>query len=184
MARPSACTGDPTTNSSNPARKFLHDSACAVRSPISRASEARRLAWSLFDHPCAASISSRVERRVWRAAPAGHGRDEGRDRRARLPVERAQIRERTGEGHKRVSKDRLTDEPVEELGHSLFARITRTGVNHETDDWPGDYDRLYALICKVVAQSNLIADAKPLLTRRLVERVAELERRWPKLKPR
>ena len=71
-----------------------------------------------------------------------------------------------------------------QLGHSLFARITRTVVNHETDDWPGDYDRLYALISKVVAQSNLTADAKPLLTRRLIERVAELEKRWPKLKPR
>ena len=83
-----------------------------------------------------------------------------------------------------LSKDRLTDEPVEELGHSLFARITRTVVNHETDDWPGDYDRLYALICRVVAHSKLSDDAKPLLTRRLIERLGELEKRWPKLKPR
>jgi hypothetical protein len=83
-----------------------------------------------------------------------------------------------------LSKDRSLDEPVEELGHSLFARITRTVVNHETDDWPGDFDRLYALICRVVAQSNLSDDVKPLLTRRLIERVGELEKRWPKIKPR
>ena len=78
--------------------------------------------------------------------------------------------------------DRLMGEPIDELSRSLLARITRTLLNHETDDWPGDYDRLYALICKVVAQSNLSADAKPLLTRRLIGRVADLEKKWPKLK--
>jgi len=82
-----------------------------------------------------------------------------------------------------LSKDRSTDEPVEKLSHSLFVRIARTVVNHETDDWPGDYDRLYALICRVVAQSNLSDDAKPLLTRRLIKRLSELEKKWPKPKP-
>ena len=52
----------------------------------------------------------------------------------------------------------------------------------ETDDWPGDYDRPYALICKVVAQSNLSAETKPLLTRHLIERVANLEKKWPNRK--
>jgi hypothetical protein len=80
------------------------------------------------------------------------------------------------------AKYRSTDEPVEELSRSLLARITRTVVHHETDDWPGDYDRLYALICKVVAQSNLNADTKALLTRRLIGRVADLEKKWPKSK--
>jgi hypothetical protein len=75
-----------------------------------------------------------------------------------------------------------TREPIEELSRSLLARITRTVVNHETDDWPGDYDRLYALICKVVAQSNLNADMKALLTQRLIGRVADLEKKWPKSK--
>jgi hypothetical protein len=74
-----------------------------------------------------------------------------------------------------------TDERIDELSHSLLARITRTVLNHETEDWPGNYDRLYALICKVIAQSNLSANAKPLLTRRLIRRVAELETKWPKL---
>jgi hypothetical protein len=80
------------------------------------------------------------------------------------------------------AKYRSTGEPVEELSRSLLARITRTVVSHETDDWPGDYDRLYALICKVVAQSNLNADTKALLTRRLIGRVADLEKKWPKSK--
>ena len=77
---------------------------------------------------------------------------------------------------------RSTGDPIEELSHSLLARITRTVVNHETNDWPGDYDRLYALICKVVAQSNLNADTKALLTRHLIGRVADLEKKWPNSK--
>jgi hypothetical protein len=78
------------------------------------------------------------------------------------------------------AKNQSTGEPIDELSRSLLARITRTVVKHETDDWPGDYDRLYALICKVVAQSNLRAETKPLLTRHLIERVANLEKKWPK----
>ena len=80
------------------------------------------------------------------------------------------------------AKTQSTGEPIDELSRSLLARITRTVVKHETDDWPGDYDRLYALICKVVAQSNLSAETKPLLTRHLIERVANLEKKWPNRK--
>jgi hypothetical protein len=82
-----------------------------------------------------------------------------------------------------VSTDRPLGDPVDELCGALFARITKAVVNHETDDWPSDYDRLYALICRVIAQSSLSADAKPVLTRCLIERVAELEKKWPRLKP-
>jgi hypothetical protein len=80
------------------------------------------------------------------------------------------------------AKNQSTGEPIDELSRPLLARITRTVVKHETDDWPGDYDRLYALICKVVAQSNLSAETKPLLTRHLIERVTNLEKKWPKRK--
>ena len=81
-----------------------------------------------------------------------------------------------------LAENRSTGEPIDELSRSLLVRITRTVVNHQTDDWPGDYDRLYALICKVIAQSNLSADTKPMLTRYLIERVTDLEKKWPKLK--
>jgi hypothetical protein len=80
------------------------------------------------------------------------------------------------------AKTQSAGEPIDELSRSLLARITRTVVKHETDDWPGDYDRLYALICKVVAQSNLNVETKLLLTRHLIERVANLEKKWPKRK--
>jgi hypothetical protein len=80
------------------------------------------------------------------------------------------------------AENRSTGEPIDELSRSLLARITRTVVNHETNDWPGDYDRLYALICKVIAQSDLSADTKSMLTRYLIGRVTDLEKKWPKLK--
>ena len=79
-------------------------------------------------------------------------------------------------------ENRSTGEPIDTLSRSLLARIARTVVNHQTDDWPGDYDRLYALICKVIAQSDLNADTKSMLTRYLIERVTDLEKKWPKLK--
>jgi len=80
------------------------------------------------------------------------------------------------------AENRSTGEPIDELSRSLLARITRTVVNHETNDWPGDYDRLYALICKVIAQSDLSADTKSMLTRYSIGRVTDLEKKWPKLK--
>jgi hypothetical protein len=45
-------------------------------------------------------------------------------------------------------------EPLYKLCRVLFERITEAVVNHETDDWPRYYDRLSALICKVIAKSE------------------------------
>jgi hypothetical protein len=75
-----------------------------------------------------------------------------------------------------------SDDPIGELARCLLARIKKAVFNHETDDWPRDYDRLYAMICKVIAQSNLSAETKPLLTKHLIRCVAELEKSWPELK--
>ncbi len=72
-------------------------------------------------------------------------------------------------------------EPLDKLCCVLFERITEAVVNHETDDWPRYYDGLSALICKVIAKSDLSTDAKCLLTRRLIQHVAELEKWWPRL---
>jgi hypothetical protein len=77
-----------------------------------------------------------------------------------------------------------TDDSLEQLSRALFARITESVINHETDDWPGYYDKLCATVCQVVARSDLSSDAKSLLTRRLIEHVVELQRWWPKLSPR
>jgi hypothetical protein len=74
-------------------------------------------------------------------------------------------------------------DPIDELRRTLFARITETVISHETKDWPGYYDKLCALVCRVVAQSSLGAEPKAVLTRRLIEHVAELEKWWPRLKP-
>jgi hypothetical protein len=72
-------------------------------------------------------------------------------------------------------------EPLYKLCRVLFERITEAVVNLETDDWPRYYDRLSALICKVITKSDLSTDAKCVLTRRLIQRVAELEKWWPRL---
>jgi hypothetical protein len=74
-------------------------------------------------------------------------------------------------------------DPTEQLCRVLFARITETVISHETDDWSAYYDKLGALICRVVAQSSLSAEAKAVLTRQLIEHVIELEKWWPRLKP-
>ena len=75
-------------------------------------------------------------------------------------------------------------DPVDELTRALSARITTAVVGHDTDDWPSYYDRLYALICKVVAQSNLGADTKLVLTKRLIDHVTDLEKNSVKSKVR
>jgi hypothetical protein len=76
------------------------------------------------------------------------------------------------------------DDPLEQLSRTLFARITECVINHETEDWPGYYDKLCATVCQVVARSDLGGEAKSLLTRRLIEHVVELQRWWPRLSPR
>jgi|SRR6476661_2977189 hypothetical protein len=75
-------------------------------------------------------------------------------------------------------------DPVDEMTRALAARITTAVVGHDTDDWPSYYDRLYALICKVVAQSKLSADAKLVLTKRLIDHVIDLEKNGTKSKLR
>jgi hypothetical protein len=81
------------------------------------------------------------------------------------------------------SADPLIGDSLDELCRTLFARITECVINHETEDWPGYYDKLCATVCQVVAQSDLGSDAKSLLTRRLIEHVMELQRWWPRLRP-
>ena len=76
------------------------------------------------------------------------------------------------------------DESLEQLTRTLFARITECVISHETDDWPGYYDKLSAMVCQVVARSDLSSDKKSVLTRRLLEHVLELQKWWPKLSPR
>ena len=73
---------------------------------------------------------------------------------------------------------------ADELTRALSARITAAVVGHDTDDWPSYYDRLYALICKVVAHSNLSEDAKLVLTKRLIDHVTDLEKNGAKSKLR
>jgi hypothetical protein len=83
-----------------------------------------------------------------------------------------------------TSADLPIDESLEQLSRTLFARITECVINHETDYWPGYYDKLCATVCQVVARSDLSSDSKSVLTRRLIEHVVELQRWWPRLSPR
>jgi hypothetical protein len=88
--------------------------------------------------------------------------------------------------HESISRScaaKETADPVDKLCRILFARITETVIAHDTEDWPGYYDKLWALVCRVVAQSDCTAEAKADLTRRLIEHVLELEKWWPRLKP-
>jgi hypothetical protein len=74
-------------------------------------------------------------------------------------------------------------DPIDELCQSLFARITESVISHETEDWPGYYDKLSVVVCQVVARSGLNNEAKATLSRRLIEHVIELEKWWPRFKP-
>jgi hypothetical protein len=38
---------------------------------------------------------------------------------------------------------RKEPDPIDELCQSLFARITESVISHETEDWPGYYDKLW-----------------------------------------
>jgi hypothetical protein len=83
-----------------------------------------------------------------------------------------------------TSADPPIDDSLEQLSRTLFARITECVISHETDDWPSYYDKLSAMVCQVVARSDLSSDTKSLLTRQLIEHVVELQRWWPRLSPR
>ena len=78
----------------------------------------------------------------------------------------------------------MADDALNDLCGTLYALITEAVMTHETNDWPTYYDRLCAKVCRVIAQSNLGAGSKSILTRRLIEHVLELERWWPKLRPK
>ena len=73
-------------------------------------------------------------------------------------------------------------DPLDELCQSLFARITETVISHQTKDWVRDYDKLCAVACRVVNQSDLNNAAKAVLTRRLIDHIVELEKWWPRLR--
>ena len=75
------------------------------------------------------------------------------------------------------------DDSLEQLTRTLFARITECVISHETDDWPSYYDKLSAMVCQVVARSDLSSEKKSVLTRRLIEHVVELQKWWPRLSP-
>lgn len=70
-------------------------------------------------------------------------------------------------------------DPIDELCQSLFARVTEAVISHQTEDWPGYYDRLGGVVCRAIAQSDLATEAKAVLTRRLIQHVLELEKWWP-----
>ena len=70
-------------------------------------------------------------------------------------------------------------DPVDELCQSLFARVTEAVIGHQTEDWPGYYDRLGGVVCLVIAQSDLATESKAVLRRRLIQHVLELEKWWP-----
>jgi hypothetical protein len=73
-------------------------------------------------------------------------------------------------GYKDISRTFPAKEsdPIDEFGRVLFARVTETVISHETEDWPSYYDRLCALVCRVIAQSGLRARS---------------EKWWHRLKP-
>jgi hypothetical protein len=86
--------------------------------------------------------------------------------------------------HRPVLAKYSKEDPLDKLCDTLFARITESVLNHESNDWARDYDRLCAMICRVIAQSALTSNAKCLLTRRLIQHVVELEKWWARLGPK
>ena len=57
-----------------------------------------------------------------------------------------------------LSADSPRDDSLDEISQILFARITEAVISHETDDWPRYYDKLCAVVCRVVAQSTLSSE--------------------------
>jgi hypothetical protein len=94
---------------------------------------------------------------------------------------RTQVRVEVGDT---FSADPPRDDSLEEISQILFARITEAVISHETNDWPGYYDKLCAVVCRVVAQSTLSSDAKSMLTRRLIVHIVEVEKWWPRPRPK
>ena len=73
---------------------------------------------------------------------------------------------------------------VEELYIEVSARITRAVVNQRTSDWPSYFAQLRELVHRVIAKttaSSLSAEGRTALLNRLMDHIAELEEKWPKL---
>jgi hypothetical protein len=77
-------------------------------------------------------------------------------------------------------------ERIDSLYAAIWDRIlrvmSRVAVNHEIKDWPEYFNGLRHLVHKVLAESttsDLSASEKTDLTRRLVERIDQLEKWWP-----
>lgn len=84
------------------------------------------------------------------------------------------------ENNHKLSRQRRDNDPSEELFKVLSARITAAVKAHRTDDWCRFFDELCALVCRVVARSSLNTSEKYQLTRRLLDRIGELEKSWPR----
>jgi len=68
------------------------------------------------------------------------------------------------------------------LWDQIIRAIGRAVVKHQTDDWPAYFSGLRDLTRKLVTESTanaLSASQKAELTRRLTERIDELEKWWP-----
>ena len=80
----------------------------------------------------------------------------------------------------KVSRNGVHSDRSEELFRVLSARITAAVTSHRTDDWCRFFDELCALACRVVARSSLDTSEKYRLTRRLLDRIGEMEKSGPK----
>jgi hypothetical protein len=79
-----------------------------------------------------------------------------------------------------------TPEPsnAEELYSKLSALITKSVVNHTTNNWPNYFVGLRAVINRVLADTAdelLSAEDRAALVMRLMEHITELEKAWPGL---
>ena len=110
------------------------------------------------------------------------GKRRGRKVRSNSPIIGVALSGHRVEGLKRSFVEKEPD-PVDELCQSLFARVTEAVIGHQTEDWPGYYDRLGGVICRVIAQSDLATESKAVLRRRLIQHVLELEKWWPASSP-
>ena len=64
------------------------------------------------------------------------------------------------------------------IWNRVHRHISRALVNRQTSNWREYFDALRNLISKVVTNSSLSQNEKTELTRRLVERINELEKFW------
>jgi hypothetical protein len=64
------------------------------------------------------------------------------------------------------------------IWNRVLRDISRVLVNRQTSNWREYFDALRNLISKVVTNSSLSQNEKTELTRRLLERINELEKFW------